>query len=233
VDKLTDKYHDKVYDHLPAWKKKQQRQEAQDQRAGQQQRQNQAPANEQQEYQQHSRRDSAAERNVNDREVNFDNDRDMSYGQSQAGSYAPRRQDPRDYQDDRDRRYQEEGAYRPPPPPNAGTIEMRDSEAYPPPPMGKFGGEVSVCKLLSRFHCKTDMTTRGRHIRHHHQHMTMDTMTAVIADDRRLPECAPIRGHRRATRNTEEKIRDAVDVRDRVQFLPTTVRGTRALQRRS
>jgi hypothetical protein len=43
-------------------------------------------------------------------------------------------------------RYQEEGAYQRPPPPNAGTIEMRDREAYPPPPMGKNGYEVAVCK---------------------------------------------------------------------------------------
>jgi hypothetical protein len=62
--------------------------------------------------------------------------------------------------------------------------------------------------------------------------MEMDTMTVVIADDPRLPECAPIRGHH-ATRDRKKTNRDAVDIHDRDHdhgLRLTTVHGTSALQ---
>jgi hypothetical protein len=150
VDKFACKYHDKVYDHLPAWKKKQQKQQAQDRRQHEQQQHNPPPpANEQQ---------RARELPEEDRSINQYNDyRDgamSSYAQSQAPSYAPdrrqdyrgyeedRRQDYRGYENDRHGRYvQNEGGYNRGV--NAGAIVMRDNEAYPE----RNGYEVAVCYL--------------------------------------------------------------------------------------
>jgi hypothetical protein len=109
IDKVTDKYHDRIYDHLPAWKKKQKRQEARDQKEKQDDdRQADQHDQDQSHRQERARKDSGA-----DRSVNFqDNDNMSGYTQSQAPSYAPdRRQDYRDKRD-RDSRYgQEEAPY--------------------------------------------------------------------------------------------------------------------------
>jgi hypothetical protein len=101
VDKFADKYHDRVYDHLPEWKKKILRQEKKDRKnrqdhpQGQQQQQQQ-----QQQYGQGShtdqyyRNDSGAEGN---RDIGgHGGDRGMS-------SYAPSGR--QEYRDDRDSRY--------------------------------------------------------------------------------------------------------------------------------
>jgi hypothetical protein len=140
VDKFADKYHDKVYDHLPAWRKKQQAQQAQNRRNHEQQQHNQpAPANEKQ------RSRELPENNRDGDQPNNDNDNtDMSsYAQSQAPSHAPdRRQEYRGYQDDRYGRYvQNESGYNRGL--NAGPIVMRDHEAYPE----RTGYEVGVSHL--------------------------------------------------------------------------------------
>ncbi|KAF2822464.1 hypothetical protein CC86DRAFT_448238 [Ophiobolus disseminans] len=130
VDKFANKYHDKVYDHLPAWKQKQKRQEARAKKDDhQQQRQHSRgpPENEQE----RSRQDSPVERSRN---VNFEDDqREMSsYAPSHAPSYAPTaRQDQRqDYREDRAPRA--DWAYQPrapsPPPEYAGGYDVRRNE---------------------------------------------------------------------------------------------------------
>jgi hypothetical protein len=148
VDKGVDKYHDRVYDHLPAWKKKQKRQEAQARRRSHEQKQhNQAePANETQRS-----RDIGSGRNTEDEDED-DIERGMSYSQSQAPSYAPSgRQDHRDYRDDRgdDRYVRDEGAtsayYRNAQP---GAIVMRDNENYGGQP--GYGAFVCQFPLLIR-----------------------------------------------------------------------------------
>jgi hypothetical protein len=58
--------------------------------------------------------------------------------------------------------------------------------------------------------------------------MEMDTMTVVTVDDLRRLECAPIRGHHRATRDIK-KTPDAVDVRDQ-DPRPKTAQGTNVSQ---
>jgi hypothetical protein len=150
VDKGVDKYHDRVYDHLPAWKKKQKRQEAQARRRSHEQKQhNQAePANETQRS-----RDIGSGRNTEDEDEDEDDiERGMSYSQSQAPSYAPSgRQDHRDYRDDRgdDRYVRDEGAtsayYRNAQP---GAIVMRDNENYGGQP--GYGAFVCQFPLLIR-----------------------------------------------------------------------------------
>jgi hypothetical protein len=82
-------------------------------------------------------------------------------------------------------------------------------------PWGRTDMKSLYVNLLNTFHGEANMTTSPRHIRRHRQSMAMDTMTVVTADDPRLLECGPIRGHHRATRDIEVN-RDADDVRDRV-----------------
>lgn len=119
ANKLANsKYHDRVYDHLPAWKKKQRRQQAQAQAA------------------QNSRNPPDQERQRPTNAVNFAADDQMS---SYAPSYAPdgrqgqgqgyRDGERYDYRDDRGPRYvRDESAYFASP--NPGAIAMRDNEAY-------------------------------------------------------------------------------------------------------
>ncbi|KAH8723874.1 hypothetical protein GQ44DRAFT_803164 [Phaeosphaeriaceae sp. PMI808] len=103
VDKLACKYHDRVFDHLPAWKQKQQQQQQQRQ---QQQHNLPPPANDRQ----RDRRDSGAERNRNDKK----SDRGMSsYSPPHAPSYAPDGR--QDYRDERDERFNQPRAFFPPP----------------------------------------------------------------------------------------------------------------------
>jgi hypothetical protein len=116
VDRVTDKYHDRIYDHLPAWKK---RQQARDRQHNGQQDQDQPH------QQERARKDSGA-----DRDVNFQDDNNMSgYTQSQAPSYAPdRRQDYRDERDRESRYGQEEAQYQQSR--NAGAMVQGQREYY-------------------------------------------------------------------------------------------------------
>lgn len=118
IDKFANKYHDTVYDRLPAWKRKQQKNQAQ---AQQQQQRNAPPtANEQQ----RTRELPEEDRN----ELYHQND-NMSHAQSQYSSYD-RGQEYRGYPDARDARYvQEETTYRRSPN-NNGAIVMHDREVY-------------------------------------------------------------------------------------------------------
>jgi len=119
VDKFANKYHDTVYDHLPAWKRRQKRQQAQ-QKQQKQQHNAPPPANEQQ---------RARELPEEDRNEVYSHNDDMSHAQSQYSSYPDRGQEYRGYPDARDARYvQEETAYRKSP--NNGAIVMRDREVY-------------------------------------------------------------------------------------------------------
>ncbi|KAH7406478.1 hypothetical protein DE146DRAFT_393029 [Phaeosphaeria sp. MPI-PUGE-AT-0046c] len=125
VDKFANKYHDTVYEHLPAWRRKQKRQQEQasqnqHQQQKQQQRKQPAAANEPQ---------RSREVPEEDHDETYPNDDMSSYAQSQYAPYADRGQDYRGYPDARDARYvQEETSYRRSP--NAGAIVMRDREAY-------------------------------------------------------------------------------------------------------
>jgi hypothetical protein len=146
LDKFADKYHDNVYDHLPAWKKKQKRQEAQQKQQKQQNQQNQHDQHNQQkenrhkppaDQNQHSRRDSAAETNRDINAQKFDKtDRGMS-------AYAPNGR--HGYQDERDMPYVQDyyrahnaDAYAPPNNADANASRTRDA------PQGRTGYEVVV-----------------------------------------------------------------------------------------
>jgi hypothetical protein len=140
LDKFADKYHDNVYDHLPAWKKKQKRQEAKQKLQNQQDHQDEQKENrhkEPAEEKQHSRRDSAAETSRDINAQKFDKtDQGMS-------AYAP---DGRHgYQDERDMPYVQDyyrahnaNAYAPPNNADANAPRTRDA------PQGRTGYEVVV-----------------------------------------------------------------------------------------
>lgn len=126
MDKLANsKYHDRVYDRLPAWKKKQKQQ------------QNQATQNRRKPHNGHEPSTNDRPRSVSPtaRSVNFAaNDNMSSYAPSYPTSYAPsgrhghhRDEGRDDYRDDRAPRYvPDEQAYYANS--NPGTIVMRDNE---------------------------------------------------------------------------------------------------------
>lgn len=205
MDKFADKYHDKVYDHLPAWKQKQQGQ--QQAKAGREYRQDQRDYDKSANEHQRSRRDSPVERSRN---VNFDdNDRDMSsYARSAyTPSYAPNVR--QDYRDDRAPRYvRDESIYYKGP--NAGAIVMRDNEATE----GRTGYDLSVRQNFpaNAFAELTGHTSLARLL--HRQAMEAALTSAAPrcnAADLRLRVCALLHTPRRATNGITMMTRDVVD----------------------
>lgn len=125
IDKFANKYHDTVYDHLPAWRRKQNKKQAQAQaqQAQVQQQQNPAPPADEQ--------PRARELPKEDRDALYNQNDDMSYAQSQYSSYPDRGQEYRGYPDARDARYvQEETTTYRRSPNNNGAIVMHDREVY-------------------------------------------------------------------------------------------------------
>ncbi|KAF1846252.1 uncharacterized protein K460DRAFT_281915, partial [Cucurbitaria berberidis CBS 394.84] len=111
LDKVTDKYHDKVYDHLPAWKRKQMKEDQQDQQG--QQRSQQGRPDQQQRSSQHPDKGYSRPRSAPSRDENrYEDDAEM---------YAPDRRQERDYRDANDERSYYNG-------PNPGAVVPRDRD---------------------------------------------------------------------------------------------------------
>jgi hypothetical protein len=98
VDKFADKYHDRVYDHLPEWKKKILRQEKKDRKNRQDH-----PQGQQQQQQQYGQGSHTDQYYRNDSGAEGNRDIGGHGGDRGMSSYAPSGR--QEYRDDRDSRY--------------------------------------------------------------------------------------------------------------------------------